>query len=392
MASGRKGFSGQPVVVPCVYAVVVASLVACGGNQVKPGGSLGNTSGQPHSESAAASVSASQGEATQEVNSMAAPSASEKDTPPVIQAVAETVVPVPDADTSVAKPKSNTSADLPSNPPTQKVTLKTPPKSSIPVEKKVSSVPKPSTVKTPDQSTSAEKKPNEDRSVKSKPQVEAGVIKKPVSPAADKPAKTVGTGSEAEIAKAASSTESSPPMIEAHTDQTSEAMQLAMVDKPALEVPPAAALNITLDQLPLSLGEGWQLDRTKSPLNASAECQLTKKVTGIDDGYDKSEMVLALSQSGVWFKSTANIDMTYPGVGVRFAGSTESELVDFSEKYSDAGAFLRIAPETIPPDIRAIHILMGFWPTWPVTETRDVAFTLTDFSQLRQALKACAKL
>ncbi|MCK5120407.1 MAG: hypothetical protein KAQ91_00415, partial [Methylococcales bacterium] len=39
-----------------------------------------------------------------------------------------------------------------------------------------------------------------------------------------------------------------------------------------------------------------------------------------------------------------------------------------------------------------LSIKLGFWPTWPKSETRRIDFSLTDFDKAYQSFLACEKL
>lgn len=336
MASVKERRTGQPGAVCCYFFLTAFTLSGCGGNQVKYG-----------------------------------------------------------ADSPKPAPSSK--------PPSHPEAMVEPPSSAAVVPEKL---PEPELIKEPEKNSEPEKKQEPEQKLTpretTKKEVVVAPVKKPVVVKPSPTASPVVTVKKVETAMVEESKVQPEPVInKPEVSQTAQELPaepsppiLAKLEPPKVStIVPAERLTLTLDQLPYGVGDGWQLDRGSSPLTeGNSVCRVTKKLTGVDDGYDQATLTLALSASGVWFTSSSNIDMTYPGVGVRFEKGAGDELVAFSSQFSDVGAFLRIEPETLSPDTRSIHIMMGFWPTWPVTHTRDIAFTTSDFPRLRQALSACAKL
>ena len=155
-----------------------------------------------------------------------------------------------------------------------------------------------------------------------------------------------------------------------------------------------AVRNTTLDMaaLPLSFGDYWSLDRAPNPVNDQTQCLLASRSVNISDGYDKTDVQMLLTAHSLYVKTESNIDLSYPGTGVRLDDGT---LVPFErvvkEKTAIISGDIAILYEQMAPS-RLATVRLGFWPTWPVTETQEARFSLNDFGDAVEALWLCEKM
>ncbi|ARU58826.1 hypothetical protein OLMES_4838 [Oleiphilus messinensis] len=153
--------------------------------------------------------------------------------------------------------------------------------------------------------------------------------------------------------------------------------------------------QFSLRDLPVQLSQGWSLDRVKTPFaEPDSACVVMKKVADIYDGYDNTEVLLALAQDKLWVKTQSNLDLTYPNTGIAVVGSDGIELdnTGFEGLVGENIAVLGRGILRSTSAASSIKVRLGFWPTWPVTETREVVFGLESIDNLKKALSDCAKL
>jgi len=223
----------------------------------------------------------------------------------------------------------------------------------------------------------------------------------PDSARLEKPAKT------AKPALPASTLVASPadipdkqPAAEPAAD-SSAAYRLAMAE-PASPPPPAAAQAVTehtdimhLDHalLPLSFGRQWVLDRRLNPVTKQTQCILASESVNIQDGYDRTNVQVLLTLDSIYVSTDSNIDLSYPQTGIRIGTGT---LRPFDKLAGQTAAMVSgddvsalYASMTSSPDM---VVRLGFWPTWPVTETREASYSLEDFHTAVMALRACSRM
>jgi len=181
---------------------------------------------------------------------------------------------------------------------------------------------------------------------------------------------------------------------------SSDAYRLAMAE-PASPPPPAAAQAVTehtdimhLDgaSLPLSFGRRWVLDRRPNPVTKETQCILASESVNIQDGYDRTNVQVLLTLDSIYVSTDSNIDLSYPQTGIRIGTGT---LRPFDKLAGQTAAMVSgddvsalYASMTSSPDM---VVRLGFWPTWPVTETREASYSLEDFHTAVMALRACSR-
>ena len=181
---------------------------------------------------------------------------------------------------------------------------------------------------------------------------------------------------------------------------SSDAYRLAMAE-PASPPPPAAAQAVTehtdimhLDHatLPLSFGRQWVLDRRLNPVTKETQCILASESVNIQDGYDRTNVQVLLTLDSIYVSTDSNIDLSYPQTGIRIGTGT---LRPFDKLAGQTAAMVSgddvsalYASMTSSPDM---VVRLGFWPTWPVTETREASYSLEGFHSAVMALRACSR-
>ncbi len=150
-----------------------------------------------------------------------------------------------------------------------------------------------------------------------------------------------------------------------------------------------------LDQasLPLSFGRQWILDYRPNPITKQTQCILASEVVNIPDGYDRTNVQVLLTLDSIYVNTDSNIDLSYPQTGIRIGAGA---LRPFDKLAGQTAAMVSgddvsalYARMTNSPDM---VVRLGFWPTWPATETREASYTLEDFQTAVTALRACNRM
>ncbi len=152
-------------------------------------------------------------------------------------------------------------------------------------------------------------------------------------------------------------------------------------------------MHLDLESLPLSFGTQWSLDRRLNPVTKKTQCILTSETVNIPDGYATTDVQVLLTFDSIYVSADSNIDLKYPGTGIRIG---EDTLHPFDRLFKETTAI--VSGDDVPAlyarmaSSPGMVVSLGFWPTWPITETRSVSYTLADFQTAILALRACNRM
>lgn len=170
--------------------------------------------------------------------------------------------------------------------------------------------------------------------------------------------------------------------------------KLAMIDKieePAVETSVESKLKgieYDEDHLPIKLDGGWVLDIRPDQMGNDRRCLLYSKKTPIFDGRDTTSIRLQVTTDAIVVNSDANIDTSYPGLGMRV---DSGKLMPFDPNLLNERTIRIVEPVQVAMTQGSkLNVFLGFWPTWPVTETQSTTIDLTGFKNAFSALKACS--
>jgi hypothetical protein len=123
------------------------------------------------------------------------------------------------------------------------------------------------------------------------------------------------------------------------------------------------------------------------------QCILASEVINIPDGYDRTNVQVLLTLDSIYVSADSNIDLSYPQTGIRVG---TGRLRPFDRLASETAAMVSgddvaalYTHMTSGPDL---VVRLGFWPTWPMTETREASYSLDDFQSAVLALRACNRM
>lgn len=145
-------------------------------------------------------------------------------------------------------------------------------------------------------------------------------------------------------------------------------------------------IKVSLDHLPLSIHDQWTLDRNES------RCILHSTVQKMEDGQGGTSVQLQLSPTELTFTTQSDIDLSYTGTGIRIDGGTPFALENVERRTNLAFSRQRSALLGAMKTGQSLELSLGFWPTWPVTQTYSARFPLQHFASAYAAWETCNKL
>jgi hypothetical protein len=169
-----------------------------------------------------------------------------------------------------------------------------------------------------------------------------------------------------------------PPVVE----EPPQPLATEPVEKEVLE----EEVVVTLETLPINIGEEWTL-------SASGDvCTLSTLPVKFDDGQGMSRLQLVFTSQNWLVKTQSDIDMSYSGTGLTVDEGRHFPLEQlvrdtdlmFTKDYAAmTQAFM---------EARRLDISLGFWPSWPVSETKTITLSLQHFARAHRAWKSCQSL
>ena len=108
------------------------------------------------------------------------------------------------------------------------------------------------------------------------------------------------------------------------------------------------------------------------------------------DGYHEATVEVLISDDGLYVATDSNVDMSYPEIGVQVDGRPPRP---FRGTYNATSVYLDEGLPDLLSELSegaGMRIRLGFWPTWPVTETQETRIELGRFKEAYGALMACA--
>lgn len=194
---------------------------------------------------------------------------------------------------------------------------------------------------------------------------------------------TVKKASESQLSEATMKTAKALDTTTVALAETQEkAITQAIVPAPANDV------EVTLEALPLTFG-AWKLDlsRVDNPF-----CFLRSASFEMEDGQGKTKIFAELNQRRFYIKTKSNIDKSYADTGIK----VDSGILRPIEKvYRETGIVYEQNIDALIYELRegsALHISLGFWPTWPVTQAYPAEIPLQAFATAFSGLEQCNRL
>jgi len=135
----------------------------------------------------------------------------------------------------------------------------------------------------------------------------------------------------------------------------------------------------------------WQTVRAEDPYAGTNGCVLRSRQLDMPDGYHGARVQLTLGEKALSVVTDSNIDPSYPGQGIAVDGGAPI-APDAPFPYHGQGAVFILDRDDLVQQFRrgsTAELALGFWPTWPITETQRLNISLRGFSAAHDAFLAC---
>lgn len=162
----------------------------------------------------------------------------------------------------------------------------------------------------------------------------------------------------------------------------------ASADKPVTvaSITPPAPVSVSLDNLPLTIGGAWILDRTE------ANCSLASKPVQLDDGQGGTPVTLQITPDSLRITTISDIDTSYEKTGITIDQHTHFDLETVDRRTNLVFTQQKNRLLNVMQNAQQFTLTLGFWPTWPQTQTYSVDIPLQDFASAMTALNTCNRL
>ncbi|MEE2732814.1 MAG: hypothetical protein VYA55_18490 [Pseudomonadota bacterium] len=145
----------------------------------------------------------------------------------------------------------------------------------------------------------------------------------------------------------------------------------------------AAPIRFSLDQLPLTIMDTWILAADQD------SCSLQTVPETMDDGAGQTTVALRLSKADWQVVTQSDIDLSYPETGLFLSNGTHIPL---ESVIKDTRISISKQKQQLTEAIKAsesVRVALGYWPTWPVTETRSITISVAHFPPALSAWESC---
>jgi len=149
---------------------------------------------------------------------------------------------------------------------------------------------------------------------------------------------------------------------------------------------PTAPVEFTLDQLPITIQNKWLLSSNQT------DCDLRTIPVKMEDGAGKTTLFLQLTEANWMIHTKSDIDLSYQDTGLFLDNGTHIELETLVK---DTNIAISKQKKTLTDALMTadnLKVVLGFWPTWPVSEARTHTLSVAHFPQAYATWKTCNQL
>ena len=110
----------------------------------------------------------------------------------------------------------------------------------------------------------------------------------------------------------------------------------------------------------------------------------------VDDGQTITPVSLVFTGSALAVVTESNIDLSYPDVGLQV---DQGPVIPVDRVHRQTIAVFESSADTLRGQLQrgyTARLKLGFWPTWPQTETVVMEFSLLGFTRAQEAMLHCA--
>ncbi|MAR91257.1 MAG: hypothetical protein CML06_10350 [Pseudomonadales bacterium] len=145
----------------------------------------------------------------------------------------------------------------------------------------------------------------------------------------------------------------------------------------------AAPVTFTLEQLPITIGGHWILSAN------GQRCNLRSKPVPLADSAGGTQATLVVSTDQWRLDTGSDIDLSYPGTGLTLDSGRQ---FTFSGLQGATNVVIQAPPGELVQALSgagSLQVALGFWPTWPQTETHSASIPIADFPRAYASWKLC---
>lgn len=142
-------------------------------------------------------------------------------------------------------------------------------------------------------------------------------------------------------------------------------------------------LQFTLDQLPITIQNTWVLSSSQS------HCKLQTRPVKMDDGAGSTPVFLELTDEAWIIATKSDIDLSYQNTGLFLDNGVHIPLETLVKDTNIAISAQKSALTDGLKTASTLQVTLGFWPTWPVSETHTHTLPVAHFPQALAAWETC---
>lgn len=122
----------------------------------------------------------------------------------------------------------------------------------------------------------------------------------------------------------------------------------------------------------------------------AAACTLHSPTQPVSDGYDGTQARLMIQPDAVLIVTQAPLDPSFTDIGLQVDERPFVHIDEVVERKTGrfASPYGRLIEQFKAG--RRVRVQLRFWPTWPVTGTHSVRFSLIGFTKAYADMQACA--
>ena len=131
----------------------------------------------------------------------------------------------------------------------------------------------------------------------------------------------------------------------------------------------------------------WQVDEV--PSGNKNLCVITSAKMPVEDGYQKVSAQIIVDRDTVIVKTESVLDPSFSDIGMKVGNRDlipmdkvkQQKQADFESHYAKIVQLFK--------EGREVTVQLRFWPTWPVTGTHSVSFSLMSFTKAYDEAAKC---
>jgi hypothetical protein len=133
----------------------------------------------------------------------------------------------------------------------------------------------------------------------------------------------------------------------------------------------------------------WTVQRNADIAEGKANCHLQSDTKPVNDGYQETRATLLVQQDAVLVQTAAPLDASFADIGIQVDKQGFIPMDTVSERKT---ALFTSDYATLIEQFKkgyTVRVQLRFWPTWPVTGTHNVTFSLIGFTKAYTEMLAC---